>query len=58
MYLSDFVMLDGERYYVAVDTRTCTIRLERASSDAIAQFMHNILFPREQRVTPKKGGAA
>lgn len=58
MYLSDFVMFDGARYYVAVGTRTFTIRLERASSDAIVQFMHNILFPRGQRVSPMKGVAA
>lgn len=49
MYLSDFVMLDSERFYVAVDTTTAQIRLERVSDDAFAQFMKNVLFPRDQR---------
>jgi len=42
-------MLDSERFYVAVDTTTAQIRLERVSDDAFAQFMKNVLFPRDQR---------
>ncbi|CUW87496.1 hypothetical protein [Agrobacterium genomosp. 2] len=52
MYLSDFVQLDGERYYIAVDTRTCQFRLERVSNDAIAQFMRNVLMLGEDDTIP------
>lgn len=49
MYLADFITLDSERFYVAVDTRSGQFRLERVPNDAIANFMSNILFPRDQR---------
>lgn len=43
MYLSDFVQLDGERFYVSVDTRTATIGLTRVSHTAIETFIRNVL---------------
>jgi len=58
VYISDFVMLDDERYYVAVDTRTAQIRLERVSNDAIATFMKNVLFPIDPKSIRKQKGAA
>lgn len=58
VYLADFITLDDERFYVAVDTKTATIRLERVSNDALAQFMKNILFPADPKSVAKKGVAA
>ena len=52
VYLADFVQLNGERFYVAVDTRTATIRLERVSNDAFEQFMRNILMLGEDGSIP------
>jgi len=52
VYISDFIMLDNERFYVAVDIRTAKIRLERVSDDAIAQFMRNILMLGEDGTIP------
>lgn len=52
VYISDFIQLDGERFYVAVDTRTAKIRLERINDDAIAQFMRNILMLGEDGTIP------
>lgn len=43
MYLSDFITLDDERFYVAVDTNTATIRLERVSNKAFERFIVNVL---------------
>jgi len=58
VYLADFITLDDERFYVAVDTKTATIRLERVSDDALAQFVKNILFPADPNSVAKKGVAA
>lgn len=52
MYISDFIQLDGERFYVAVDTCTAKIRLERVSNDAIAAFMRNVLMLGEDGSIP------
>ena len=58
MYISDFVMLDDERYYVAVDTGTVQIRLERVSNAGIATFMERIVFPIDPKSIRKQEGAA
>lgn len=54
MYLSDFITLDDERFYVAVDTKTATMGLERVSNDTLSQFMKNILFPTDPKSVAKK----
>ncbi|MBY5462076.1 hypothetical protein [Rhizobium leguminosarum] len=43
MYLANFITLDNERFYVAVDTKNATIRLERVSHEAFERFIVNIL---------------
>ncbi|RVL94719.1 hypothetical protein [Sinorhizobium meliloti] len=58
MYISDFITLDNERYYVAVDTRTAQICLERVSNDAFATFMERVLFPIDPESIRKQKGAA
>lgn len=60
MYFCDFVRLGDERFYVSVDTRTASIRLERVSNDAIERFIRTVLSMGEDRTIPagKKGVSA
>ncbi len=43
MYLSDFIELDGERFYVSVDTKKCRIGLSRVRDEAYEKFITNII---------------
>jgi hypothetical protein len=52
VYFCDFVRLGDERFYVSVDTRTASIRLERISNEALERFIRNVLSMGEGRTIP------
>ena len=55
MYLSDFIDIGDQRYYVTANVRTGKLKMELVTNEAFERFIRNILSIGEDGELPEGG---